>query len=206
MPHPDQDFLRREIASGEAQLAELDADRTLVEKRLEELRNDLASREGPILDLPVLEPGRAPASKREKVALFGSLFAGRTDVFPKLWRNSRTNKQGYAPACANEWVHGVCEKPRVKCGECPNQAFLDVTDDVLLDHLQGRHVAGVYPLLDDETCHFLAVDFDKGHWQEDVAAYVAIGRRFGLMPAVERSRSGDGAHVWFFGSSAESVG
>ena len=131
--------------------------------------------------------------KLEKVALFRSLFSGRTDVFPKLWRNSRTKKQGYAPACGNEWVHGVCEKPRVKCGECPNQAFLDVTDEVLFDHLQGRHVAGVYPLMEDETCRFLAVDFDKGHWQGDVAAYVETGRRFGLTPAVERSRSGGGA-------------
>ena len=198
MPRPDHHSLRKEIAASEARLAELDGERTLVEKRLEELRDDLASGESPILELPVLDPGRAPGSKREKVALFRSLFSGRTDVFPKLWRNSRTKKHGYAPACANEWVHGVCEKPRVKCGECPNQAFLDVTDEVLLDHLQGRHVAGVYPLLEDETCRFIAVDFDKGQWQGDVAAYAATGRGFGLTPAVERSRSGDGAHVWFF--------
>ena len=201
MPRPDQDSLRKEIAAAEARLAELDSERTHVQNRLEELRNDLASGESPILELPVLDLGRAPGSKLEKVALFRSLFSGRTDVFPKLWRNSRTKKQGYAPACGNEWVHGVCEKPRVKCGECPNQAFLDVTDEVLFDHLQGRHVAGVYPLMEDETCRFLAVDFDKGHWQGDVAAYVETGRRFGLTPAVERSRSGDGAHVWFFFSA-----
>ncbi len=127
MPRPDQDSLRKEIAAAEARLAELDSERTRVQNRLEELRNDLASGESPILELPVLDPGRAPGSKREKVALFRSLFSGRTDVFPKLWRNSRTKKQGYAPACANEWIHGVCEKPRVKCGECPNQAFLEVT-------------------------------------------------------------------------------
>ena len=142
-----------------------------------------------------------PLSKNEKVALFRSLFAGRLDVFPKLWRNPKTKKQGYAPACANEWVRGVCEKPRVKCGACPNQAFLELTDLVIVDHLQGRHLAGVYPLLKDETCWFLAVDFDKGDWQEDVAAYVATCRRFGLTPSVERSRSGKGAHVWFFFSA-----
>ncbi|MFV1988960.1 MAG: DEAD/DEAH box helicase family protein, partial [Gemmatimonadota bacterium] len=139
------------------------------------------------------------------MAFFRSLFVGRTDVFPKLWRNSKTQKQGYAPACANEWVGGVCGKPKVRCGECPNQAFLEVTDQVLVDHLQGRHVVGVYPLLRDDTCRLLAVDFDKGPWREDVAAYVETARRFGLAPAAERSRSGDGAHVWFFFSAAVSA-
>ena len=79
---------------------------------------------------------------------------------------------GYAPACANEWVQGVCEKPRVKCGECPHQAFLTVADQVIVDHLQGRHVIGVYAMLEAETCWFLAVDFDKQSWREDVGAFV----------------------------------
>jgi hypothetical protein len=134
----------------------------------------------------------------EKVALFRSLFRGRDDVYPKLWENSRTGKKGYAPACANEWVRGVCEKPRVKCGECPNQAFLTVTDQVIVDHLQGRHVIGVYALLEGETCWFLAVDFDKQSWMEDVAAFVQTCRSAHLSVAVERSRSGNGAHAWFF--------
>ena len=197
MTGPDHDSLRREIAACEARLQKLDAERAGVEGRLKEVRDSAVS-------LDVLGDENAKVdlgSKSEKVALFRSMFSGRTDVFPKLWRNSKKNKQGYAPACANEWVRGVCDKPKVKCGECPNQAFLAVTDEVLLDHLQGRHVLGVYPLLVDETCRFLAVDFDKGRWQEDVAAYVAVARRFGLTPAVERSRSGNGAHVWFFFSA-----
>ncbi len=86
-----------------------------------------------------------PSTAGEKVALFRSLFRGRDDVFPKLWVNPRTDRKGYAPACSNEWVRGVCEKPRVKCSECPNQAFISVSDQVVLDHLQGRHVMGVYP-------------------------------------------------------------
>ena len=90
-----------------------------------------------------------PSTAGEKVALFRSLFRGRDDVFPKLWVNPRTDRKGYAPACSNEWVRGVCEKPRVKCSECPNQAFISVSDQVVLDHLQGRHVMGVYPLLPD---------------------------------------------------------
>src|SRR5205807_4196256 len=93
---------------------------------------------------------------------------------------------------------GVCEKPRVKCSECPNQAFISVSDQVVLDHLRGRHVMGVYPLLPDDTCWFLAADFDEASWADDVAAFVETSRAVGLPSAVERSRSGNGAHVWFF--------
>ena len=86
----------------------------------------------------------------------------------------------------------------MKCGECSNQAFVPVDDAAVLAHLQGRHVMGVYPLLEDETCWFLAVDFDKSAWADDVLAFVATCRQAGLPAAVERSRSGNGAHVWFF--------
>jgi len=159
------------------------------------------------LDVPVGDPdqtaSRSPGTypsltAAEKIALFRSLFRGRGEVFPKLWVNPRSGRKGYAPACANEWVRGVCEKPRVKCGECPNQAFIPVSDQVVLDHLQGRHVIGVYPLLEDDTCWFLAADFDEESWADDVAAFVETSRTVGFPAAVERSRSGNGAHVWFF--------
>ncbi|MFI5395674.1 MAG: TOTE conflict system archaeo-eukaryotic primase domain-containing protein [Candidatus Binatia bacterium] len=139
-----------------------------------------------------------PITSAEKLALFRSLFRGRQDVYPQFWVNARTSRKGYAPACANEWVHGVCEKPRVKCGDCPNQAFLPVTDQIILRHLREPRVIGVYPLLEDETCWFLAVDFDKHAWVEDVVAFVETCRSVGVPAAVERSRSGNGAHVWFF--------
>ena len=122
----------------------------------------------------------------EKLALFRSLFRGRENIYPRFWSNARTGRKGYAPACANEWVRGVCEKPRVKCGECPHQAFLPVEDQVILDHLQGRHVVGIYPLLTDDTCWFLAADFDKTSWADDVAAFVETCRRADLPAAVER--------------------
>ena len=137
-------------------------------------------------------------SAPDKLALFRQLFRGREDVFARLWVNPKKQTKGYAPACANEWIRGVCEKPRVKCGECPNQAFLPWDDQTILDHLQGRHVVGVYPMLTDETCWFLAVDFDGAAWQEDVAAFTETCAAVGVPPAVERSRSGNGAHCWFF--------
>jgi superfamily II DNA or RNA helicase/very-short-patch-repair endonuclease len=140
----------------------------------------------------------------EKIALFRSLFRGREDVYPRRFESRRTGKSGYAPACANEWVRGICEKPRIKCAECPNRRFLPVTDEVIRWHLSGRDdagqpfVAGVYPMLLDETCFFLAVDFDKSAWLEDASAFIERCRRMDLAAALERSRSGRGGHVWLF--------
>ena len=140
--------------------------------------------------------------------LFRSLFRGRDDVFPRRWENPKTGKTGYAPACHNEWVRGICEKPRIKCSNCPNQAFVAVADEVVRSHLQGTDlanprraepfVAGVYPLMTDETCWFLAADFDKQCWQRDAQAFLATCRDKGVPTALERSRSGNGGHVWIF--------
>ncbi len=143
----------------------------------------------------------APHSPADKVALFRRLFRGREDVFPTRFTSKKTGKAGYAPACRNKFRPGIGDLPRIKCGECPNQAFAPVDDGAVLAHLQGRHVMGVYPLLADDTCWFLAVDFDKGAWADDVMAFIETSRRTGLPIAVERSRSGNGAHVWFFFSA-----
>jgi hypothetical protein len=89
-------------------------------------------------------------------------------------------------------VPGVFELPKVKCGDCTRQAFKPVDDAALIAHLKGRHVMGVYPMQDDETCWFLAVDFGKSAWIDDVRAFVQTSRRLGLPVAVERSRSGNG--------------
>jgi hypothetical protein len=129
-----------------------------------------------------------------KIALFRSLFRGRNDVYARRFTSRKTGKSGYAPACANEWVQGLCEKPRIKCAECPSRRFLAVTDAAIRWHLSGRDdkdlgfVMGVYPILLDETCFFLAVDFDKAHWHQDAAAFMAICRDMNLAPVLERSR------------------
>jgi len=201
-PPLDQQSIRDAIAREESRLLRLEQELTEAQTRLAALKTTVAAQSESIETASLTGCSRsAPSTAAEKVALFRSRFRGRAEIYPRFWTNARTGRKGYAPACGNEWVRGVCEKPRVKCGECPNQAFLPVDDQVILDHLQGRHVAGVYPLLTDETCWFLAADFDKTSWTDDVAAFVETCRVNRLPAAVERSRSGNGAHVWFFFSA-----
>ncbi len=150
------------------------------------------------------------SSSKDKVSLFRNLFKGRADIYPKRWENSKTGKSGYSPACANEWKPNVCEKPRVKCGDCLFRSFIPVSDDVIAHHLAGTNnprnpsadfVIGVYPLMPDERCWFLAIDFDKASWRLDVGAVAAACTENGIPYGIEKSRSGKGAHIWFFFSS-----
>lgn len=142
------------------------------------------------------EPSRL--STEDKVALFRRLFRGRTDVYPIRWESRASGKTGYAPACANEWRAGVCEKPRIKCGDCGNRLLIPLSDAIIYDHLAGEHTVGVYPLLTDDTCHFLAVDFDEADWREDAQAFAQSCLELGVPVALEISRSGNGAHAWVF--------
>jgi len=192
------------IAEEEDRLAKLEAEQTASRDRLSRLRAELAvagSDPEIRVRLPVVAEAPIPQTSAEKVKLFCSPFRGREDVFPTRFVSKKTGKPGYAPACRNKFVKGVCELPQVKCGDCPNQAFIPFDDAAVIGHLTGRHVMGVYPLLEDETCRFLAVDFDKSTWTEDVRAFAETCRRVGLPAAVERSRSGNGAHVWLFFSA-----
>lgn len=184
-----------EISRLEADLAALEVERSRLQQRLAGLMSPGAETD---VTVSSVQPGAAPKTTSAKVALFLSLFHGRTDVHALRWKNSKKATQGFAPACGNEWVHGVCHKPRIKCGACPSQAFLPVTEETVARHLRGAHVMGLYPLLPDETCWFLAVDFDKAAWRDDVDAFAETCRRREIPFAVERSQSGNGAHVWFF--------
>ena len=200
-PSSLRDQLLASIAAEETQLARLEADQAAARDRLARFRTELAAlgAEPEIrVRMPVLAEALVPRTSAEKVKLFRSLFRGREDVFPTRFVSKKTGRPGYAPACRNKFVKGVCELPKVKCGECPNQAFVPFDDAAVVGHLTGRHVMGIYPLLEDETCWFLALDFDKSTWTEDVHAFAETCRRVGLPSAIERSRSGNGAHVWFF--------
>ncbi len=137
-------------------------------------------------------------STDQKVALFRRLFRGRTDVYPIRWEGKTTAKSGYSPACANEWRAGVCEKPRIKCGDCSNRQLIPLSDAVIFDHLAGEHTVGVYPLMEDDTCYFLAIDFDEADWEDDARAFVQSCGELGVPVALETSRSGNGAHAWVF--------
>jgi superfamily II DNA or RNA helicase len=191
--------LLAELAREESCLAAIESRRQAVHSRVEVLRAKLMalSAEEPIQSALPIALG-AQLTPADKVRLFRALFRGREDIFPTRFTSRKTGKAGYAPACANKFVRGVCDLPRVKCSECPNQAFTPVDDRVVLDHLRGRHVMGVYPLLEDETCWFLAIDFDKSSWHDDVGAFSETCRAMDVPVAVERSRSGNGAHAWFF--------
>jgi len=144
------------------------------------------------------------SSSARKIALFRSLFRGREDVFARRFVNKKTGRAGYAPACANEWLRGICEKPRIKCGDCTVSAFIPVTDEVIANHLSGKDqtgndfVVGIYPMLADETCHFLAMDFDKDGWQQDALAVMETCLLLDVPASLERSRSGNGGHIWLF--------
>ena len=147
---------------------------------------------------PASTPERSRLSTEEKVALFRRLFRGRTDVYPIRWESKTSAKSGYSPACANEWRAGVCEKPRIKCGECSNRMLIPLSDSVIFDHLAGKRTIGVYPLLEDDTCYFLAIDFDEAEWKDDARAFVQSCVELGVPVALEISRSGKGAHGWVF--------
>ncbi|WP_321576216.1 TOTE conflict system archaeo-eukaryotic primase domain-containing protein [Ramlibacter aquaticus] len=147
------------------------------------------------------EPEPSKLSTAEKVALFRRLFRGRTDVYPIRWEGKTSGKTGYTPACANEWRAGVCEKPRIKCGDCSNRLLIPLSDAVIYDHLAGEHTVGVYPLLEDDSCYFLAVDFDEAEWRADALAFLKSCDELGVPVALEISRSGNGAHAWVFFAS-----
>jgi hypothetical protein len=133
-----------------------------------------------------------------KIKLFMSLFKGRDDVYAQKWENKKKATSGYSPVCLNQWQVGLCGKPKTPCSKCANQLYAALDEHVIENHLRGSIVAGIYPMLIDETCHFLAMDFDEGCWQDDVSTVREVCTELDIPVAVERSQSGNGAHLWFF--------
>lgn len=138
-------------------------------------------------------------AEAEKIALFRSLFRGREDVFAVRWE-ARDGRAGYAPANRYDAMRGAW---RARVAEGERDEHVRLTDAVLRDHLTGKHVVGVYPLLLTDECWFLAIDFDKAGWRDDVAAVLDACDELAIPASLERSRSGRGGHVWVF--FAESI-
>ena len=166
----------------------------------------LLAQHGIAADEPENMLPRKPAlSLEEKITLFRSLFQGREDVFARRWFSNSPGKSGYQPVCSQEWNREFCDKKKFKCTECPNREFQPLGYDDIYRHLEGkdpngRDVVGVYAIFPDNTCRFLCCDFDdkscEHGYQNDVIAYVGVCRNWGIPAYIERSRSGNGAHVW----------
>jgi len=138
------------------------------------------------------------SSPEAKIALFRSLFRGREDVYAARWEG-REGRHGYVPVAERDWKAYLASPPEDrKRVDRQTRKLLPLSDDAIRKHLAGEITAGIYPLLPDETCWFLAVDFDKKTWQLDAAAFLATCQEVGIPAALERSRSGRGGHVWVF--------
>ncbi|MBI2335199.1 MAG: hypothetical protein HYU97_00330 [Deltaproteobacteria bacterium] len=137
-------------------------------------------------------------SIEQKISLFRSYFRGREDVYALRWEG-KDGKKGYSPACSHDWGCPACSHDRkAKRSRCENRKFHTLADQAIHDHLSGKTTVGLYPLLADETCWFLAVDFDKANWLEDVRSFISSCKELNMSCLLERSRSGKGGHVWIF--------
>ena len=190
----------------ERRVKELEEENILLRRKL-----GMAVRIGSAVEETAVDPIREDAvasihkysSSDEKIHLFRSLFCGREDVFARRWYSTKTEKSGYAPVCANEWRDGVCIKPKGSCAKCENRELVPLSDAVIYDHLSGkdaygRDVVGIYPILPGDICWFLAIDFDDGAWRDHVSQLRSTCDEWDINCAVERSRSGEGAHLWIF--------
>lgn len=187
---PDPQVLRLTRKQVEALLSDSYVDTYDVSGKA--IRVDLVT-EGAAVSIPT----RAALSQEAKVDLFASLFVGREDVYSVRWE-SKTGKSGYSPVCENQWKPGICQLPRIKCSDCLHRKYSPMAPSVLESHLRGEKVVGLYPLLPDSSCLLLAFDCDGHDWLADSQAILATIRGWGLAGYLERSRSGDGAHVWIF--------
>ena len=154
----------------------------------------------------------ASSSNQEKVEFFRRLFLGREDVFARRFDNAKTGKKGYSPVCENQWKAGICGLAKgVKCSTCEHRRFVPYSDEVVRWHLRGVDAQrkpfeiGVYPMLSDETARFAAIDFDKSSWRRDALLVMRQFRKLDIPVALEKSRSGKGAHIWLFLSEPQPV-
>ncbi len=185
--------INQKVEELEARLRELNSERKELLLELRSLRQHddvLPAIVGTPLDLGT------PNSPNEKIDLFLKLFRCREDVYPRYWESKK--KKGYSPVCSNEWVQGICNKPKVKCSDCNNRSFVLFSGEVAKKHLQGMELIGSYSITKEGKCVFLVADFDKTTWKEDIVAYKKAAREIGVEIYLERSKSGNGGHAWIF--------
>ncbi len=187
--------LRKEIKSLRAN--QIAAEQRVIRDRISEAKSSFRILKQEPSENNVISNINSYSDPLIKIKLFMSLFKGRNNVYA----TRVVNKKGetyYPPVCLNIWKPGICGKPKMKCANCSQKKYAALDEKVIAKHLKGAIIAGIYPLLPDETCYFLAIDFDGDGWQKDVLVLREVCHKFSIPIAVERSRSGEGAHVWFF--------
>jgi superfamily II DNA or RNA helicase len=178
-----------------------------LEKENQELRIRCGLTNKPTEPAQIKKAELIKLSPEEKIEIFRGLFRGRNDVFAMRWYSQTTGKSGYQPACENEWANSLCDKKKFKCSDCPNRKLKALNYQSIYDHLvgkekNGRDVIGIYAICEDDRCYFLCADFDDKSceygYKSDVLSFVAVCDEWQIPVAIERSRSGNGAHVWIF--------
>ena len=207
------DSLNTEIQRLKAEILRLrEENRSLREEntRLRDLcgfQDTVSERSAEVCSDDAISPAKSRINKysssEEKIALFRALFSGRKDVFARRWYSRTTGKSGYQPVCENEWQEGICDKHRYKCKDCPNRRLQPLSDRDVYRHLEGkdeycRDVIGIYPMLPDETCCFLCLDFDGDDCKEEALTFLSVCGNYRVPAYMERSRSGNGIHIWLF--------
>lgn len=203
-PNSDDIFAIGSDETLRSRVSELAVECARLQRENGELRRRLGMQSAAVESVPSITPdpmtsrlagtltNGSPAAS--KLSLFRALFRGRDDVFAVRWIG-KDGKAGYSPAAHKDWSN-LDAKGR------PARTFFPLTDDDAVAHLTGRQTIGVYPLLSDETCWFLAADFDKTGWQDDARTFLGVCNEWGVAAAIERSRSGRGGHVWIFFAEA----
>jgi len=196
-----------ENASGSLPFESPDEENSRLREENTRLRRALVAHGIPIPSVSAASPPKTVESvpleskeerARKRIALFRDLFHGREDVYARRWE-SADGRSGYVPAAFKDWraINKSRPEDRKKVDQ-KTRKFFPLTDTVVEDHLLGRDTIGIYPLLPDETCCFLAVDFDKKTWEYDSLAFLETCRELSVPAALERSRSGNGGHIWIF--------